>query len=505
MLVCMLLLAMIPALCAQEMAADPQGSAPQQAATQTQSAHAPSPSQADRAASRRVSMNCEEVLEIPIAPSEPPLRPAEEQAASLGRVVAEPPALSPGGVIKIILGFVVLAALAYLGGHPVVQRIEHKLQISHIVTAGIPFIILGVIASDPRVGVLSDVVLKQIRPIIIFGLGWIGFTVGFRFDVRLLNPLPRRLGATAALMTFVPAAVVALLAIPILMAASDAPFNPTFFRDALIVGFAGAMTARSAPMLLQRRGAGAESVDRMWMLVHLEQLAGVVGLLLLAAYFRPQGLTVAWQLPGTGWLFVTLGVAGSMAAVSYLVLGKATAGPQFYVVLLGSICFAAGMATFLRLSAVVVCFFAGAVLVNFPSPWKAQVGEALARLERPVYFLFLVIAGALWRQIGWQGWMLMFAFIISRIAAKWFAVGILRRQMPETLTRLEQRGLIIGPIGALSIAIVVNAQDLYSGPSIPSTVTAVIGGAILTEIIIQFALRRGYLNAQEAADTSIRY
>jgi hypothetical protein len=206
-----------------------------------------------------------------------------------------------------------------------------------------------------------------------------------------------------------------------------------------------------------------------------------------------------------GWLFITLGVASVMAAVIYLLLGKATAGPQFYVVLLGSICFAAGMATFLRLSAVVVCFVVGAVLVNFPSTWRTQAGEALASLERPVYFLFLVIAGALWRGTGWQGWVLMVVFVVSRVTAKWLAVTLLSRRQPETLSRAEQRSLIIGPVGALSIAIVVNAQDLYSGPSIPAIVTAVIGGAILTEGIIQFALRRGYLDSEEAADASIRY
>jgi hypothetical protein len=49
--------------------------------------------------------------------------------------------------------------------------------------------------------------------------------------------------------------------------------------------------------------------------------------------------------------------------------------------------------------------------------------------------------------------------------------------------------LTISPIGALAIAIVVNAQLLYPGGSIELIVSAVIGGGILTEVFVQLATR----------------
>ena len=48
---------------------------------------------------------------------------------------------------------------------------------------------------------------------------------------------------------------------------------------------------------------------------------------------------------------------------------------------------------------------------------------------------------------------------------------------------------MLAPLGALSIAIVVSAEDLYCSPSIPWIVTAVIGGAIVTEILVQWSSR----------------
>lgn len=54
----------------------------------------------------------------------------------------------------------------------------------------------------------------------------------------------------------------------------------------------------------------------------------------------------------------------------------------------------------------------------------------------------------------------------------------------------ERRSLIFSPMGALSIAIVVNAQDLYFGAAVSWMVTAVIGGAIITEVVVHVASRR---------------
>ncbi|MCL4854409.1 MAG: hypothetical protein KJZ78_23870, partial [Bryobacteraceae bacterium] len=54
----------------------------------------------------------------------------------------------------------------------------------------------------------------------------------------------------------------------------------------------------------------------------------------------------------------------------------------------------------------------------------------------------------------------------------------------------ERRSLTASPVGALSIAIVVSAQDLYSGPSVPWIVTAVIGGAVVMEAALQLSVRR---------------
>ncbi len=421
-------------------------------------------------------------LPILIAPP-PPEAPAFAHARQLGfKSAAE--------VIKVVLGLVFIFALAYLAGNPRVRSLENKLQVSHLVTAGLPFVFLGLIAHTPGVGILSESVLWEIRPLLALGLGWIGFTIGFRFDSKLGESLMPGASAASLITASIPFGTIMAASTLLLLYAEHSPANAIFLRDAMLLGTAGAMTAYSAPKLLEARGGAGKSVDRVASVVTLEQLAGFVGLLIIAAYFRPQDSSVAWRLPGTAWLFITLGMGTMVGAVIWGTLAKVKAGPEFTVLILGSVCFTAGMASFLLISPLVVCFLVGLILVNLPGTSKEEIRNVLEHMERPIYLLFLLVAGSLWDVTAWQGWALLALFVPARLIGKWLAVRICRKQIQGGLSSDEQRSLIFSPMGALSIAIVVNAQDLYFGSAVPWMVTAVIGGAIVTEVIVQIASRR---------------
>ncbi|HWB83731.1 MAG TPA: hypothetical protein VG675_06300 [Bryobacteraceae bacterium] len=414
-----------------------------------------------------------------LAPPPPQIKPPE-----LPTIVH-----SASEVIRAVLGLALLFGLAYMASRPLVQRIERKLGISQLVTSGFPFVILGLIAHLPAVGILSDSTLWEIRPLLALGLGWIGFVVGFRFDSRLSESLSPGSQTVAFVMAGVPFLTIVGACALVLKLMGGSLLNEAFLRDALILAAAGAGTARSVPRLLKGRGGDAESVQKVWSIAQLEQLAGIAGLMICAAFFRPHGATVAWQIPGSAWLFITLGMGATVGVVIYATLTKASGGAQFSVLLLGSVCFASGMASFLRLSPVVVCFIAGVVVVNLPGRSREAARETLSDLERPIYLLFLVIAGSLWQIGQWQGWILLCLLVGARLTGKWLGAGVCRLRHIGSITDEERRSLIFGPLGALAIAVVVNAQDLYFDPTISWMITAVIGGAIATEVIVQAALR----------------
>ncbi len=135
----------------------------------------------------------------------------------------------------------------------------------------------------------------------------------------------------------------------------------------------------------------------------------------------------------------------------------------------------------------------GLALANLPGAYEAQLRASLERLERPIYLLFLLVAGALWRFDFWQGWVLLPIFIVARLfgrtaAARWARWRGLLHETPGE-EALVTRAFVTAPIGALSIAIVVNVQTLYPGRAVPLMVTSVVGGALLSEALVQLLLR----------------
>jgi hypothetical protein len=70
-------------------------------------------------------------------------------------------------------------------------RFQEQLGISGVITAGFPFVALGLIASLPSVGILTGDVLSRLRPVLHFGLGWLGFIIGAQLDIRVLDRVPK--------------------------------------------------------------------------------------------------------------------------------------------------------------------------------------------------------------------------------------------------------------------------------------------------------------------------
>jgi hypothetical protein len=153
------------------------------------------------------------------------------------------------------------------------------------------------------------------------------------------------------------------------------------------------------------------------------------------------------------------------------------------------------------LSSVAVAFVAGVMLVNFPGTYHERLRDLLRRIERPIYLLSLFVIGALWQVADWRGWALMPLFMAARLAGKWLASVAVTRHGGLPVTPREGRLLAVSPIGALAVAIVVNAQLLYPGGSISLIVSAVVGGGVLTEVFVQLA-NRTWLRGQPRAEAA---
>jgi Kef-type K+ transport system membrane component KefB len=403
-----------------------------------------------------------------------PESPAPQQAV--------PKEERPELLLRTVLGLLAVLALAYIGGHRRVRRLEETLGIHSLIAGGFPFVALGLIAKHPSVGAISDVGLATLGPLIEFALGWLGFLVGLRFDLRAAEKLPKRLGTTIGLETALPFAVAALTCGALVAWLGDSSVATAAARSGVLLGIAAAMSTPQS-------GTSQPSSGPAHVLAkHLDEVVGVLGLALVAVLFRPARVELAWELPGTVWLFLAVGMGATLGVLAYVLLRRTISGAESIAIVLGSVAFTGGMAAYVSLPPIVVCFVAGLVLANAPGARKEELRKTLGVLERPIYLVFLFVAGALWDPGDWRGWALLFTFVASRLVGLSVAA---RASRPAEVVSGP-----FAPLSVVSIAVAVSAQSLYQSPALPWMMTAVIGGAMVSEVLAQVASRtaRGRLN-----------
>ena len=427
-----------------------------------------------------------------------------DPAASVTPAVAAE--ASSADVIRTLLGLVALIVLAYVGGHPRITKLEERLGIAQVMTSGLPYVFLGLLAQQPALDVLNESTLRSILPLLQFGLGWIGFQTGFSLEAGALDRVARGTGTVVILLSSFPFLVISGASALFLWAVGLGPDPVALARDACLLGLAGALSAPTLERVIgQRMSAPALELARAIAL--LDDVLGVAALACLAAFLHVGTAADArghWQLPGVGWIFVTFGMAVSIGLVVYVVLRGTDSGGEKTSLLLGSVALTAGLAGYLSLSPLVICFFAGVLLRNLPGDDKPELEGTFRRLERPIYLLFLVIVGALWRIDDWRGWLLLPVFVGARLIGRYAGARTARRlpasERPGALDDTEDRDLVAPPMGQLALAFVVTAQTLYESPAVQAVVTSVIGGAVLVEVLVQVSSRRARAVPAAATD-----
>jgi hypothetical protein len=390
-------------------------------------------------------------------------------------------------VARVVIALAVAVALSVLGAHPRLLRWERRFGLTVLASSGFPFLLLGVLFRE--LGVLTNVVLTDLRPLFEFGLGWVGLTIGTNLELRRFDRLPPAFAPVIALASMLPI-LCAAIACSLTLAWMGVVPGSGLTRDALILMACAAVSAPANLELLLRRWK--DSMRLVIEVTRVDQLAALALLGLIAILFRPDHTATLWHLPRSGWFLMTLGLGTLLGLVLYLLVRRVTERSEELALLMGGVALASGMAGYLALSVAVVCALAGAVLINFPLPRPERVVDALREVERPVYFLFLFIVGAAWRPDEWQGWVLGVVFALSRGYGK-VAAARIASWMEKDLPEWRPLAVSLLPESTIAIVVLFSASTLGGGSTSPAVrwaINAVIVGSVLTEIAVQAFQRR---------------
>lgn len=386
-------------------------------------------------------------------------------------------------VVRVVIGLAVALGLAVVGAHPYVRRIEKRLGLTVMLATGLPFLLMGVVFHIPAVGILTKNVVDHLRPVLEFGLGWLGFIVGMQFDVREIDVFPKKTGTVVVAESAIPFATTAAacaVALVFLCPVHFDGFLPSgselaratgaeggAIRDALALGACAAPAAPVAAVAIAR-SAGLTAAQIVARVTALNDGAGIVVLAIVCAIMRPDAdQHLGWHLPESAWLFLTLGLGGVLGILTYVLVRSAKTIPEEVAYLLGAIAISAGMSGHLRFSPLVTCAIAGALLTNLPLSAKQRkdLRETMLQLERPLYLIFLLIAGAIWEPFGngewWKGLLLVPVFVFPRIIGKLVGAYVGKALGPPGLPDAGTLGLALSPQSPIAIATIVSFITLY--------------------------------------------
>ena len=378
------------------------------------------------------------------------------------------------------LALVLVVAVAYLAAHLVVDRLARHFR----VVSGAEYLLLGILLGPRVSGLLTADVVHSFAPLTTLALGWLGAAVGVRLYLPALVRVPGitfRLAFVESVLTFV---VVTAVEAATVVWLYDLPLAGALLPGAALGGIAVASSSRGVELVSRRTSARSAGLAQLEVAVLVNSLVAVLAFGLVASAWHPPVLVGGRPLTTTEWMVVTIGIGVVAGVLFHLFMRDERDLDRLFVSLTGGVILVSGAATYAGLSPILAALVFGAILVN-TSRNRAEVSEALERVERPLYLVLLVFAGAAWHPTARAGlWVLpIVLFVIVRAFGK---VGGAR-----LATRANHMLPVVGPhwgrglVGQGGLALAIALNYMYQGGgTLPYFVfTAAVASVLVTDLL----------------------
>lgn len=377
--------------------------------------------------------------------------------------------------LTLILVLVVIGA--YLAAHVVFEWLGRR----YLVVSGAEYLLLGVLLGPEVSGLIEASEVGGFAPLMSLALGWIGAVIGAQFLIPGLIRIPGRFFHSA----FVEA-IVTLGLVGVVMAVAFARlFGATLEAVALPALTLGAVATVSAPagiaLATLRLGRHDPAVRQLEVATAVDAVVAIVAFGLLLSVVNAAPAVTPRAPTATEWAVIGVAIGLIGGALFHLFLGGERKIDRLFIGLAGAVILVSGAAAYLRLSPLLPALLVGAILIN-TSRNRQAIKEVLARVERPLYFVLLIFAGAAWSPGGPATALVVLCFIGARIAAKLTggAAGALSAGNISELGAGWGRALL--GQGGLAVAIALNYSLLEDAPFAAAVFTAALVSVVISDI-----------------------
>lgn len=371
-----------------------------------------------------------------------------------------------------------LVAASYLAAHVVFEWLARRFRI----VSGAEYLVLGILLGPQVSGLLGAELLERLSPLVTLGLGWTGALLGAQFVLPRLIRIPGVAYRVALVEVVITVAVVAgalWLALPELLGISR--------EEAVIPALAmGAMATVTSAVGIEVAAAGRPRGDplarQLTVSAGMGASVAVVVFGVLTAYFHREPAVVPRAPTATEWVVINVAIGAVGGVLFHLFVGEERKPDRLLIALIGAVILVSGAAAYLRLSAMLSAAVFGAILAN-TSLRRGEIRASLARIERPLYFAVLVLAGASWIPAAGQWLLTPLLFVAVRALGKVGGARLAARAngVLPSLGANWGRGLL--GQGGFALIIGLNYLQLSDLPVGRVVFTAVIFSVLLTDLV----------------------
>jgi len=375
------------------------------------------------------------------------------------------------------LVLVLVVAGAYLAAHVAFDWLGRRFM----VVSGAEYLLLGILLGPSVSGLIAADVLGGFAPVMTLAIGWVGAVVGAQFFVPGLARIPGVFFRIALIEAVASLAVVSATVGLVLHRFVEMPLQEVVLPAVSL----GAVATASAPagigLIARRLGRRDPVVRQLEVATAVDAAVAILAFGLALSIVHPAPPAAPRAPTATEWAVITFAIGVVGGALFHLFFGGETKDDRLFVSLAGAVILVSGAAASLRLSPLLPAFLVGAILMN-TSRSRHEIGQVLAKVERPLYFVLLVFAGAAWPAEGLSWILPVIVFLATRTVAK-LAGAWLGAAVSEGLSTLGPGwGRALLGQGGLAIAIGLSYR-LHDDLPVPELVfTAALVSVLLTDV-----------------------
>lgn len=399
--------------------------------------------------------------------------------------------------MSVGLTLIIVVAAAYLAARVAFDWLARRF----LIVSGAEYVVLGILLGPEGFGLVGRDALQSFAPITLLALGWMGAIIGTGFYLPALvavRGVVYRLAFVESLLTLATVFGLMMAALWLVGVPSELGWIPA----SALAAIATASTSTAADVVATTLGPDRPAVEQLRVSTRVNAFVAVVALGLILSVHHGDPGVLSRPITPTEWMVITIAVGVAGGSLFYLFLGSEEHEDRLLIALGGAVVLVSGAAEYLGLSPLVAGLFFGAILTN-TSENREEVTAVLESVERPLYFLLLVIAGATWvpSRMSWA-FAIVILFLAARVAGK-IGGARLAARMNGLLDRLGPdwgRGLL--GQGGLALALCINYM-YQDAPILPDIVyTAAIVSVLLTDFLSARLMHGAVLAAEEGRATT---